>query len=57
MKLGNGKKKYKIKFAYKVTNKVAIKYVYANDRDEAIELFFKCYENFDIRILDIFEVK
>lgn len=56
MKLGSGKIKYRIKFVYEITNHVTIKYVYANNREEALKLFEKEYEGaLDVRILDIKE--
>ena len=55
MKLGNGKIKFKFKFVYELTGRVAIKYVYADTLEEAKELFESEYAAFkDVRILDIF---
>lgn len=55
MKLGNGNIKFKIKFVYELTNRVSIKYVYANTKEEALKLFGEEYKECkDVRILDIF---
>ncbi len=55
MKLGNGKIKFKFKFVYKLTGRVAIKYVYADTLEEAKALFSKEYSDcLDVKILDIF---
>ena len=55
MKLGNGKIKFKFKFVYELTGRVAIKYVYANSLEEAKVLFSEKYSDcLDVRILDIF---
>ena len=55
MKLGNGMIKFKFKFVYKSTGRVAIKYVYADTLEEAKSLFSKVYFSCsDVKILDIF---
>ena len=55
MKLGNGKIKFKFKFIYELTNRTAIKYVYADSLEEAKALFSEKYSDcLDVRILDIF---
>lgn len=53
MKLGTGNNKYKIKFKYKETGRIAIKNVYANSLEEAKRLFNKEYKNFNIEVLKI----
>lgn len=56
MKLGNGSKKFKIKFMFTDNERVSIKNVYADCIDDAIELFIKKYESFSVKILEISEV-
>lgn len=54
MKLGNGKNKYKFKLIYEITNRVTIKYVYADNIEEAKKLFSEYYKDcLDVRILNI----
>ena len=52
MKLGNGKNKYTIKFKYSKTGQIAIKNVYADDLMEAIRLFNKEYQGYEVEIID-----
>lgn len=54
-KLGTGNKKYKVKFIYADTNRSAIKYVYANNLEEAKELFNNYYKDFKVQIKEIKE--
>lgn len=54
-KLGTGTVKYKIRFVYIDTNRSAIKYVYANNLEEAKELFNNYYKDFKVQIKEITE--
>lgn len=52
MKLGNIK--YQIKFIYELTGRISYKIVYANSKEEALNLFAKEYSKcLDVRILNI----
>lgn len=55
MKLGTGNKKYKVRFKYLDTGRVTIKNVYANNEEEAINLFKKVYKNYCINVIAIIE--
>ena len=54
-KLGGGNKKYKVRFIYTDTKRSAIKYVYANNLEEAKELFNNYYKDFKVQIKEIKE--
>lgn len=54
-RLGTGNKKYKVKFIYADTKRSAIKYVYANNLEEAKELFNNYYKDFKVQIKEIKE--
>lgn len=57
MKLGTGKNKYKFKIIYELTNRVTIKNVYADNIEEALNLFDEYYKDYlDVRILKIEEL-
>ena len=57
MKLGTGKNKYKFKIIYELTNRVTIKNVYADNIEEALDLFEEYYKDYlDVRILKIEEL-
>lgn len=57
MKLGTGNKKYKIKFMYIETQRITIKYVYADSEEEAIKLFDEVWSgSLGIKRLSIEEV-
>ena len=51
MKLGNGNNKYKIKFKYKETGRIAIKNVYADNLEEAKRLFNEKHINYNVEII------
>lgn len=53
MKLGNGKYKFKFKFIYNETKRTSIKYVYADNFFNALDLFNECYKNYSIEINDV----
>ena len=50
MKLGNGSNKYKIKFKFIETERIAIKNVYADTLEEAKKLFKEEYKNYKVKI-------
>lgn len=52
MKLGDGKNKYKIKFKYSNTGRIAIKNVYADNLMEARILFNEEYQDYQVEIID-----
>ena len=55
MKLGKGSNKYKIKFKYIETGRIAIKNVYADSLEEAQKLFKEEYKNYKVKIEKIEE--
>lgn len=54
-KLGRGTVKYKIKFIYTDTNRSAIKYVYADNLEEAKDIFNNYYKGYKVEIKEIKE--
>lgn len=54
-KLGTGNKKYKVKFIYADTNRSAIKYVYADNLEEAKDIFNNFHKGYKIKIKEIKE--
>lgn len=54
-KLGTGTVKYKIKFTYTDTNRSAIKYVYADNLEEAKDIFNNYYKGYKVEIKEIKE--
>jgi len=56
MKLGNGNNKYKIKFKYINTGRTSIKNVYADSKEDAMQLFNKEYINYSIEIISLEEI-
>lgn len=55
MKLGNGKIKYKFSYVYKNTNIKANKNVYADNKEEAIELFNEYIKNYEVKDVKVEE--
>ena len=53
MKLGTGIYKFKFKFINKETNRTSIKYVYADNFFEALNLFNEYYKNYSVLITDV----
>lgn len=49
-KLGTGTVKYKIRFVYIDTNRSAIKYVYADNLEEAKDIFNNYYKGYKVEI-------
>lgn len=54
-KLGTGTVKYKIRFVYIDSNRSAIKYVYADNLEEAKDIFNNFYKGYKIKIKEIKE--
>lgn len=54
-KLGTGTVKYKIRFVYIDTNRSAIKYVYADNLEEAKDIFNNYYKGYKVEIKEIKE--
>ena len=54
-RLGTGNKKYKVKFIYADTNRSAIKYVYADNLEEAKDIFNNYYKGYKVEIKEIKE--
>lgn len=54
-KLGTGTVKYKIRFVYIDTNRSAIKYVYADNLEEAKDIFNNYYKGYKVKIKEIKE--
>lgn len=54
-KLGPENKKYKVKFVYANTNRSAIKYVYADNLEEAKDIFNNYYKCYKVEIKEVIE--
>lgn len=54
-KLGTGTVKYKIRFVYIDSNRSAIKYVYADNLEEAKDIFNNYYKGYKVEIKEIKE--
>ena len=54
-KLGTGTVKYKIRFVYIDSNRSAIKYVYADNLEEAKDIFNNYYKGYKVKIKEIKE--